>query len=145
VRILDEDAAEAAAPLRLSRVAWAGPLSVVTSLAGVHAVRYIGLQMPGVRRDSFALGWTAVTADTVVLCTLAVIVFTLTCAFYDRPFPRFRFIASGALLVSFLPILATPQIGNLQTIATVGAMHVAAYVPCVTLLPALVAGRGRSA
>lgn len=144
MRIFDDDAV-AVAPLPLGRVVWAGPLTVAAALFGVHAVRYVALLTPGVRHDSFALGWTAVTADTTILCTAAVIVFTLTCAFHDRPVSRFRRIASAALLVSFLPILTTPQIGNLETIVAVAAMHVTAYAVCVTLLPGLVVGSGRSA
>lgn len=136
--LLDDPVVEAPATLHLARIAWAGPLSVLTSLCAVHTVRFAVLHLPGVRHTSFALGWGAVTADTVILCSLAVIVFALTCAFYDGPVRRFRWIAFAALLVSFLPILATPDIGTIQTMIGVAAMHVAASVPCVTLLPWLV-------
>jgi hypothetical protein len=64
-----------------------------------------------------------------------VVVFGLLSAFHDDAIRRFRWIAFGALLVSFLPLIAAPEFGNVATAFGVAAMHVAAYLPCVTLLP----------
>jgi len=73
----------------------------------------------------------------VLLCTIAVVVFGFVSAFHDDAIRRFRWIASGALLASFLPLVHAPQIGDVPTLVGVAAMHVAAYVPCVTLLPSV--------
>jgi hypothetical protein len=56
------------------RVLWVGPLTVLTSVLAVQAVRLLVIQLPGVHTESVALGWVASTADTVILCTLAVLV-----------------------------------------------------------------------
>jgi len=133
--LLDADAVGAAPEVALSRIAWAGPLTVVTSLAAVHGVRQIVLRLPHIQAGSPALRVVPVTADTVILCSIAVIVFALTAAFHDNPIPRFRWVAFGALLASFLPLVNAGPIADLPTAIAIGSMHVAAYVPCVTLLP----------
>jgi hypothetical protein len=87
-----------------------------------------------------SLGWIAPTADTVILCTLAVLVFIMVAGFSDDPLRSYQRVAFGALLVSFLPLLNIARgamSGNRATAAALLAMHVAAYLPCVTLLPRL--------
>jgi hypothetical protein len=133
--LLDSEEANGTAAVETGRVAWAGPLTVMTSIAAVHMVRQVVMRLPDVHRDSIAFGVVAVTADTAVLCTIAVIVFGLLSAFHDEPIRRFRWIAFGALLASFLPLVAAPEIGGSATAFSVASMHVAAYLPCVTLLP----------
>jgi hypothetical protein len=52
----------------------------------------------------------------------------------------FRRIAFGALLVSFIPLLVVASgnlNGNRPTAMALAVLHIAAYVPCVTLLPRL--------
>lgn len=119
----------------VGRIAWAGPLTVVTSVAAVHAVRLIVIRLPHVNTAFVGFGVVPASADTIVLCSIAVIVFALLGAFHDDGIRRFRWIAFGALLVSFLPLMVTPEIANVPSALAVAAMHVAAYVPCVTLLP----------
>jgi len=132
--LLDADP-DAAPPLALGRLTWAGPATVLTSLSAVHAVRQIVLRLPRIQTGSPALRVVPVTADTVILCSIAVVVFTLVSAFHDDGIRRFRWIAFGALLVSFLPLVHAGPIADTPTAFGIGAMHVAAYVPCVTLLP----------
>ena|SRR5256885_1299245 len=139
--LLDRDPLAEAPTVEIGRIAWAGPLTVLTSLAAVHLVRQVVIRLPHVRPRSVAFGLVAVTADTAILCSIAVVVFTLVSAFHDNAVRRFRWIAFGALLVSFLPLVHTPEIGNVATVFAVGAMHVAAYLPCVTLLPAVTVPR----
>jgi hypothetical protein len=139
--LLDADDAAGTLAVDTGRLLWAGPLTVVTSLAAVHVVRQVVLRLPHIRQQSAALGRLAVTIDTAVLCTIAVVVFGLIAAFHDDGIRRFRWIAFGALLVSFLPLVAAPDVGNLPTVLGVAAMHVAAYIPCVTLLPWATASR----
>jgi hypothetical protein len=143
--LLDADKVVSTLGVEMGRIVWAGPLTVATSIAAVHAVRQIVVRLPHVRTGSVAFGVIAVTADTAVLCTIAVAVFALLSAFHDDAVRRFRRIAFGALLVSFLPLLAGPDIGNVPTALGVAAMHVAAYVPCVTLLPLATASKRRPA
>ena len=87
---------------------------------------------------------TPVTVDTAVLCTIAVTVFGLVSAFHDDAIRRFRWIAFGALLASFLPLI-NAETGSAATALGVAAMHVAAYVPCVTLLPWTMTAKRRAA
>jgi uncharacterized membrane protein len=133
--LLDADPVSDPGGVAVGRIVWAGPLTVITSIAAVHLVRQVVIRLPHIRRGSAAFGVIAVTADTVVLCTIAVVVFGLLSAFHDDSIRRFRWIACGALLVSFLPLIHAPEIGNIPTAFGVAAMHVAAYVPCVTVLP----------
>jgi hypothetical protein len=133
--LLDTDPGDHAADVAIGRIVWTGPATVLASLAAVHLVRQIVMRLPHVRAGSPAFRIVAVTADTTILCTIAVITFVLISAFHDHAIRRFRWIAFGALLTSFLPLLNAPDIGDAPTVAGVAAMHVAAYVPCVTLLP----------
>ena len=141
--LLDADQVDASAPVALGRVAWAGPLTIITSLAGVHVVRQIVLRLPHIQTGSPALRLVPVTVDTLILCSMAVIVFTLVCAFHDDAVRRFRWIAFAALLVSFLPLVNASGIADGPTGVGIGAMHVAACLPCVTLLPWTVAPGAR--
>ncbi len=133
--LLDADPGSGTPAVETGRIAWAGPVTVVTSIAAVHIVRQLVIRLPHVNRGSVAFGVIAVTADTAVLCTIAVVIFGLLSAFHDDAIRRFRWIAFGALLVSFLPLVAAPNIGGVTTACSVATMHVAAYLPCVTLLP----------
>ena len=141
--LLDADAIETAPAAALGRLAWAGPLTVAASLAAVHLVRQVVLRVPRIQVGSAALRVVPVTADTLVLCSAAVVVFTLVSAFHDDGVRRFRWIAFGALLMSFLPLIGAGPIADMRTAFGIGAMHVAAYVPCVTLLPWAVVPRAR--
>jgi hypothetical protein len=133
--LLDSDPVDAAHGVELSRLLWAGPLTVLTSLVAVHLVRQVVLRLPHIQTGSPALRITPVTADTAILCTAAVVVFTLVSAFHDDAIRRFRWIAFGALLMSFLPLVHAGPIADMPTASGIGAMHVAACIPCVTLLP----------
>jgi hypothetical protein len=72
---------------------------------------------------------------------MAVVVFTLVSAFHDDAVRRFRWIAFGALVVSFLPLVHAGPIADTPTAFGIGTLHVAAYIPCVTLLPRAVVPR----
>ena len=139
--ILDGNDTGVSAPpvVATERLFWVGPITVLTSLAAVHVVRLIALTRADVAPASpmrVSLGWIAPTADTVILCSLAVLVFAMVGGFSDDPFRAFQRVALGALLVSFLPIVMMMH-GNAGVMLTLGAMHLAAYIPCVTLMPAL--------
>ena len=133
--LLDTDPAAASSSVELGRLAWAGPLTIIASLAAVHGVRQIVLRLPHIQTGSPALRVVPVTADTAILCSVAVVVFTLVSTFHDDGIRRFRWIAFGALIMSFLPLVRAGPIADTPTAFGVGALHVAAYVPCVTVLP----------
>ena len=139
--LLDAEAVADGSVVAIGRIVWAGPLTALTSLAAVHLVRQVVMRLPLVRAESVAFKVVPVTVDTALLCTIAVVVFGLVSAFHDDPVRKFRWIAFGALLVSFLPLVHAPEIGDVPTVFGVGAMHVAAYGPCVTLLPWLTASK----
>lgn len=141
--LLDARGDDRTPAVAIGRIAWAGPLTVITSIAAVHVVRQIVVRLPHVNYRFAGFGAMPAIADTAVLCSIAVIVFALVSAFHDDGIRRFRWIAFGALLVSFLPLMATREIANVPTWLAVAAMHVAAYVPCVTLLPAASRARRR--
>src|SRR5262249_50858544 len=101
-------------------------------------------RLPHVRGGAAPFSFIAVTADTALLTSIAVVVFVLIGAFHDDAIRRFRWIAFGALLVSFLPLVSFPELGNMPTTLCVAAMHVAAYVPCVTLLPWAMSSKAQS-
>src|SRR5689334_11279729 len=113
--LLDTDDGDATPDIALGRIAWTGPLTVLTSLAAVHCVRQIVLRLPHIQVGSPALRGVPVTADTAILCSLAVVVFTLVSAFHDDAVRRFRWIAFGALLMSFLPLVHAGPIADMPT------------------------------
>ena len=133
--LLDTDSVDPGPAVALGRISWVGPLTVLTSLAAVHLVRQVVLRLPRMQTGSPALRGVPVSIDTILLCSIAVAVFTIVGAFHDDAVRRFRWIAFGALLVSFLPLVNAGPIADAPTAFGIGAMHVAAYVPCVTLLP----------
>jgi len=125
------------------RLLWVGPLTILTSIVAVHVVRLAALtvvRVPEGSPMSVSLGWIAPTADTIILCSLAVIVFAIIASFSDDPLRTFQYVAGGALLVSFLPaLIMAPRgmNGSVSVIVTLILMHIAAYVPCVTMMPRL--------
>ena len=129
-----------ASVLATERLLWAGPVTVLTSIATVLLVRLLVIHIPGVRADSTPLGLIAPTIDTTILVSMAMLVFAGLSASSDYPVRTFRRVAFGALLVSFVPLIVVgrgPMIGGLPTALALGSMHIAAYIPCVTLLPML--------
>jgi hypothetical protein len=139
--IFDATATVRTQVIATERLLWVGPLTVLTSIAAVSAVRLLVIRIPGAQAGSVTLGWIAPIADTAILCTLAVLVFAGISAFHDDPVRQYQHVAFGALMASFLPlvIIASGGLsGNVPTAIALGAMHIAAYVPCVTLMPKLV-------
>jgi hypothetical protein len=139
--LLDTDASAAheAGIVATERLLWVWPLTVLTSIAAVLLVRLFVIRIPGVRGDSTPFGLIAPTVDTTILVSLAVLVFAAISAASDYPVRTFRRVAFGALLVSFGPLLVAlpPMLGGPPAAFALMMMHIAAYIPCVTLLPML--------
>jgi hypothetical protein len=136
--ILDSAAPVLTGPGLVSgRLIWAGPLTVLTSVVAMHAVRLAATAALGFAPGHLPvpLVWIPATADTVIFCGLGVVAFAIVDGFFDgNPVRNYRLVAFAALLVSFLPILM--MFGRNRSLAlAVALMHVAAYLPCVTLLP----------
>ena len=100
-----------------SRMLWLGPLTILSSIAGVLVTRRVGLvivQRPP-RFDMLSVGPSII--DTFVLVTIAIFVFTaIVSSAATRPRRRYRAVAFVALLVSFLPdLLLLPRHHGLRS------------------------------
>lgn len=124
-----------AVELDITRVLGFGPLVLLASITCVHLARLLVIRIPGVDARSAPLGIAAPTIDTWILVTVAIFVYVAVATSADRPARRFRRVAFVALLVSFLPLLIAVKAGKGPTAAALAIMHIAAYVPTVTLLP----------
>jgi hypothetical protein len=118
-----------------SRMLWLGPLTILSSIAGVLATRRVGLmiiQRPP-RFDMLSVGPSIL--DTFVLVTIAIFVFTgIVSSAAERPRRRYRLVAFVALLVSFLPDLLLLRSAPWPPVAILMAEHVAAWFVTVELL-----------
>jgi len=140
--LLDTDVSpvDAGSVIATERLLWVGPLTVLTSIAAVLVVRLLVIHIPGARADATPLGLIAPTIDTAILVSIAVLIFAGISASSDHPVRTFRRVAFAALLVSFVPLLVVfrgPMIGGAPTALALMILHVAAYLPCVTVLPRL--------
>ena len=131
--------------LRLERLLWAGPLTVLASVLAVSLIRAVAVAIvrPAVR--FFPLSPGLPVFDTVVFASAAVLVFVKFCRYNPDPVRDYRRLAVRILLISFVPDLLIGLRGffggGWPEALTLMAMHVAVWVICVTLLPALVAAR----
>jgi hypothetical protein len=118
-----------------SRMLWLGPLTIVSSIAGVLVTRRIGLliiERPP-RFDMLSVGPSII--DTFVLVTIAIFVFTgIVSSAAARPRRRYRIVAFVALLVSFVPDLLLLRAAPWPPVAILMAEHVAAWFVTVELL-----------
>jgi hypothetical protein len=135
---------------RLTRLLWAGPLTVAASVAAVAIVQRLALalltppsafalagqdliQIRAVGRSPEPLIFTA------LLVSCALLVFVIVCREAINPIQTYRRIAFVVLLVSFVPdVVAAMAAGFGWPLAMLFmVMHVAAYAPCVTILTGL--------
>jgi hypothetical protein len=122
----------------LGRVVWAGPLTVLASVAAVQCVRVIAVVLLHPARTFAPLLWPPPIIDTVILVTAAVIVFSAVASRSSSPIRTFRTIAAAVLLLSFVPdiLLALWHSfgGSWPEAAALMAMHVVAWAVTVTML-----------
>ena len=118
-----------------SRMLWLGPLTILSSIAGVLATRRAALlvvQRPP-RFDMLSVGPSII--DTFILVTIAVFVFAgIVSSGTERPRRRYRLVAFVCLLVSFLPDLLLLRAAPWPPVAILMAEHVAAWLITVELL-----------
>ena len=122
------------------RLAWVGPLTIMSSIAAVLIVRSVALRVVS-RPPRFApLGIGPPIVDTAVLVAAAVIVFAVVAGTSANPCRLYRRIALAALVTSFIPDLLLPGRWRGATWAIAAAlmtMHVAAWRVTVTMLTTL--------
>jgi hypothetical protein len=135
--------------VRLTRLAWVGPLSVATAVLAVLTIQAIAIRAlsPLPRFSRAILSSTEPATLTAVLVSAAVAVFTLCVRWAVDPLRKYRQIAIAALLVSFLPnvaagLLMRPAV-DWPSMMALMAMHVAAWAVTVSMLTRLTTVEGR--
>jgi hypothetical protein len=127
----------------LSRVLWAGPLTVLASVAAVLCVRVVAVGLLHPARTYGPLLWPPPIIDTVLLVTAAVVVYSFVATMSIHPVRTFRIVAAVALLISFVPdvLLAVYHAygGGWPEALALMAMHVAAWAVTVAMLISLTA------
>ena len=127
--------------IRISRLLWLGPLTVLASIAGVLLVRIIAVLILRPDPLPMSLGWTLPIFFTTVLVAGAVIVFAIVARLTKNPIRIYQIIAFIVLLLSFLPDIAfaqSPMPGaNWPNAIALMVMHVVAWAICITMLSRL--------
>jgi hypothetical protein len=127
--------------LKVKRLFWAGPLTVIASLVTVLFIRIIAVAIskPDPKFEPLTVG--PPTFDTVVAATCAVLVFLAMARYSLEPVRDYRALAAKVLAVSFVPDIALAVLhgfgGGWPEALALMVMHVAVWAICVTLLPAL--------
>jgi hypothetical protein len=135
------------AQIKLGRFLWAGPLTVAASVVAVLLIRTLAVAI--LHPDAKFLPLTIETpiSDTVLLGTCAVFVLVSMGRYSLEPIREYRCLAWKALLVSFGPDIALAMEhwfgGGWSEALALMTMHIAVWAICVTMLPALVAPKGR--
>lgn len=130
---------------RLSRLVWAGPLTVAASTAAVVAVQWLVVtlfssrgsgQFDAGRQMDILRGAREPAIFTVVLVSAAVLVFAIIYREAARPLRTFQRVALVALVVSFVPDIVGPfwSLFGWPIAAVFIIMHVAAWAACVIML-----------
>ena len=124
------------------RILWAGPLTVVTAVVAVVAIRLAAVAVLELPEEGFQpLGWFFPIFDTVVLVTAAVIVFTIVARLTQTPARTYWWIALVALGLSMIPDLQMhnrrPNLFTWPRTSVLMSMHVVAWWITVTMLTKL--------
>ena len=133
---------EASQALRLNRLLWAGPVTVLASVVAVSLIRTVAVMLLKPAPTFLPLNVDYPVFDTALFGTAAVLVFLGKCRYSLEPIAEYRALAAKALAVSFLPDVAL-AVGHwfgggwLEALALM-TMHVAVWGICVTVLPGMV-------
>jgi hypothetical protein len=135
--------------VRLTRLAWVGPLSIATAVLAVLAIQAVAIRAisPLPRFSEAILSSAEPALLTAVLGSAGVAVFVLCVRWAVDPLQKYRQIALAALLVSFLPniaagLLMRPAV-DWPSMMVLMAMHVAAWAVTVSMLTRLTTVEGR--
>ena len=125
----------------LSRLWWAGPLTILASIAGGLIVRVIAVAILQPNPTPMSLGWVLPPLFTFILVTGAVLVFVLVARFAKNPIRTYQTIAFIFLLISLVPDIgfarSTMPGASWPTAIALMIMHVMAWAICVVMLPKL--------
>jgi hypothetical protein len=128
-------------PLSIRRLLWLGPLTVFASIAVVLLIRVVAVAVLHPAPTFMPLRVLPPILDTAVLVIWAVIVFVALDRFTSDPTHKFKSIARGVLLLSFVPDIALAKWqlwGATWTyVVVLMLMHVGAWAACVTVLTRL--------
>jgi Family of unknown function (DUF6069) len=130
-----------ASKVKLGRLWWAGPLTILASILGVLIVRVIAVAILQPNPTPMSLGWVLPPLFTFILVTGAVLVFALVGRFAKNPIRTYQIIAFVFLLISLLPDIGfarSPMPGaSWPNAIALMIMHVVAWAICVSMLPKL--------
>jgi hypothetical protein len=130
------------AELRVDRLRWAGPLTVLLSISAVAVIREIAVAVLQPETRYIPLLRPFPIFDTAVLGTAAVLVFARFCRDNARPIADYRRLAIRVLLISFIPdiLLAVTHAfgGGWPEALWLMVMHIVVWAICITVLPAAV-------
>src|SRR5579871_6109890 len=121
---------------------WAGPLTVLTSVAAVLIIRAAAVTILKPVPAFLPLSLETPVSDTVMLGAAAVFVLLSMCRYSLEPIREYRALAWKVLAVSFLPDVGLAIGhwfgGGWPEAFALMIMHVAVWAICATLLPSLV-------
>lgn len=92
--------------IRLKRLWWIGPLTVLASVIGVLIVRTAAVAILRPEPQPMSLGWGAPIGFTFILVSGAAGVFALIVRFAKNPIRAYQIVALVVLMLSFLPDIA---------------------------------------
>jgi hypothetical protein len=128
--------------LRVDRLRWAGPLTVLLSVGAVAVIREIAVAVVQPDLRYMPLLRPFPIFDTAVFGTAAVLVFARFYRDNAHPIADYRRLAIRILLISFVPdiLLAMTHAfgGGWPEALWLMALHVAVWAICITVLPAAV-------
>ena len=127
---------------RLIRLVWAGPLTILVSVAAVWLIRLAAVPILHPKEEFIPLTQSGVPVfDTVVAVCIAIVVFARIWTDSLEPAREYRSLAAKVLVVSFAPDVALAVMhgfgGGWPEALALMAMHIAVWAICVTILPAL--------
>ena len=125
----------------LIRLVWAGPLTILVSVAAVSLIRLAAVAILRPNEEFVPLTPGPPVFDTVVAVGAAIIVSARIWSDSLEPAREYRSLAAKVLFVSFAPDVALAALhwfgGGWPEAFALMAMHVAVWAICVTMLPAL--------
>ena len=125
---------------RLIRLLWAGPLTMLVSVAAVWLMRLAAVSMLHPNKEFAPLAPGPPVFDTVIAVGAAIVVFARIWSDSLEPARDYRSLAAKVLIVSFVPDVALAVMhgfgGGWPEAFALMAMHIAVWAICVTMLPA---------
>jgi hypothetical protein len=140
------DATDEPARIKLLRLLWGGPLTLVLAVAAVLLIRAIAVAILNPDPKFLPLTMGPPIFDTVFFGAWAVLVFLAMGRYSSAPIRAYRSLAWKVLIVSFAPDIALATLhwfgGGWPQAVALMTMHVAVWGICVTMLPYFVAASG---